>query len=132
MGPWWWLLACALGAILLLVTLRARLYAFWVTPPRPFEQTPPPPPPQYSNHGPRNWAAFPGRGDDPRLNAAEIWVDGEVKVPEADRKVSACTARGGGGLGAGKIRIESHHRLTASSYTLPATGFWEAANTGTR
>jgi hypothetical protein len=53
-------------------------------PPRPFADTPIPEPPDYTDHGPRAWAAFPGR----EYNSAELRPQGETDyVPESERPV---------------------------------------------
>jgi hypothetical protein len=60
------------------------LYQWQVVPPSAFADTPPPEAPDYTDHGPKSWAAFPGRDK----NAAELRPEGEEGfVPESERPV---------------------------------------------
>lgn len=60
------------------------LYQWQVVPPSAFADTPPPEAPDYTDHGPKSWAAFPGRDK----NAAELHPEGEEGfVPESERPV---------------------------------------------
>lgn len=62
------------------------LYQWHVTPPAPFKDMPAPPAPDYTDHGPRNWAAFPGR-DGSSAELRPPATEGDEFIPEAERPV---------------------------------------------